>query len=129
MSVGAHQRKVVEDLFRAMQAGPDGEDAMMRLFAEDAVFVEPFSGTVRTHEGKTAIRQSFQDQWKNPLPDLQLTVDRLDLDGGQVRAEWSCTSPVLPAPMRGYDLFTIDAAGRITRLEIVLTDAPPMGPQ
>lgn len=121
------QREVVESLFRAMQAGPSGEEAMMALFAEGAVFVEPFSGQVQTHTGLPAIRESFRDQWKNPLPDLQLTLDRVDLDGGTIRAEWTCTSPVFPTPMKGYDLFTLDGAGKIARLEIVVTDAPPMG--
>ena len=98
----------------------------MALFAEEAVLVEPFSGQVQTHTGQPAIRESFRDQWKNPLPDLQLTLDRVDLDGGIVRAEWTCTSPVFPTPMQGYDLFTLDAAGKIAKLEIVVTDAPPM---
>lgn len=109
-----------------MQAGPSGEAAMMALFAEGAVFIEPFSGQTQTHTGLHAIRESFRDQWRNPLPDLQLTLDRVDLDAGVVRAEWTCTSPVFPMPMRGYDLFTIDDAGKIARLEIVVTDAPPM---
>jgi hypothetical protein len=127
VAISAQHHKIVEDLFRAMQAGPAGEDAMMALFAEDAVLVEPFAGHVQTHRGLAAIRESFRDQWKNPVPDLQLTLDRVDLDGRIVRAEWTCTSPVFPTPMRGYDLFTLDGTGRIARLEIVVTDAPPMG--
>jgi hypothetical protein len=126
MAVNAQQRKAVEDLFKAMQAGPDGEASMVGLFADDAVLIEPFTGKPQTHRGKAAIRQSFRDQWKNPLPELKLTVDRVDLDGTQVRAEWTCTSPAFSAPMRGYDLFTLSDTGQITRLEIIVTDAPPM---
>ena len=126
MTVTESNRKVVENLFKAMQAGPSGEDEMMSLFADDAVFIEPFSGQVRTHEGKTAIRVSFQEMWREPVPDLQLTLDRVDLDGERLRAEWTCTSPVFPQPMRGYDLFTI-GLGKISRLEITVTDMPPMG--
>ena len=37
MPVNAQQRKTVESLFRAMQAGPSGEDAMLGLFTDDAV--------------------------------------------------------------------------------------------
>ena len=99
----------------------------MALFADGAVLVEPFSGQEQTHSGLAAIRQSFRDQWNNPVPDLRLTLERVDLDGNVVRAEWTCTSPVFPSPMRGYDLFTLDAGGKIARLEIVVTDAPPMG--
>lgn len=127
MGVTAQQRQTVESLFRAMQAGPDGEDAMVSLFAEKAVLIEPFSGRIQTHTGTAAIRQSFRDQWKEPPPDLTLVVDRVDLDGATVRAEWTCTSPVFASPMRGYDLFALDPAGKITRLEIIVTDAPPMG--
>ena len=120
------QREVVERLFRAMQAGPDGEEQMMALFAADAVFIEPFSGTPQTHRGHDAIRANFRGQWNNPLPDLQLVLDRVDLDGTTVRADWTCSSPVLPQPMRGYDLFTLAPDGKINRLEIVVTEAPPL---
>ena len=128
MPVSPQQRKTVDTLFRAMQTGPGGEEAMMGIFTEDAVLIEPFSGQPQTHNGKPAIRRSFQDQWKNPPPDLRLILDRVDLDGPHVRAEWTCTSPVFPSPMRGYDLFTLDSDGKIVRLEIIVTDAPPMEP-
>ena len=126
MPVNPQQRKTVDALFRAMQAGPGGEEAMMGLFADGAVLIEPFSGVPQTHVGKSAIRQSFRDQWKNPLPDLTLVLDRVDLDGSLIRAEWTCTSPAFPSPMRGYDLFTLNDAGQISRLEIIVTEAPPM---
>jgi len=105
MPIPEPHRKTVESLFKAMQMGPSGEEAMMALFDENAVFIEPFSGQVQTHRGKPAIRDSFRQMWKAPLPDLRLTLDRVDLDGETVRAEWTCVSPALPAPMRGFDLF------------------------
>lgn len=125
MSVSDRDRDVVERLFRAMQAGPAGETEMMALFAEDAVFVEPFSGQPRTHEGAAAIRASFREMAEQEAPDMKLVLDRVDLDGERVRAEWTCTSPVFPQPMRGHDLFTIEA-GLIRRLEVVVTEMPPM---
>ncbi len=63
MPVSNDDRKMVEALFKAMQAGPDGEDAMMALFAENAVFVEPFSGEIKTHTGTAANRTSFKQMW------------------------------------------------------------------
>lgn len=123
MPVLEQDRKTVEGLFRAMQMGPSGEEAMMALFDDNAVFVEPFSGQVQTHTGKHAIRGSFREMWKEPLPDLRLILDQVDLDGDQVRAEWTCVSSALPVPMRGFDLFQV-RAGKITRLEIVVTDMP-----
>jgi SnoaL-like domain len=124
MGINARERKVVEGVFRAMQSGPGGEEALMALFDERAVFVEPFSGEPHTHVGKDAIRGSFRDQWKDPLPDFRLRLDRVDLDGRQVRAEWTCTSSVFPTPMRGYDLFTLNDDGKIARFEIIVTEAP-----
>jgi hypothetical protein len=119
-------RSIVENLFKAMQEGATGEEAMMALFDDDSVFIEPFSGTVRTHTGKPAIRAAFRSTWENPIPELRLRLDRVDLDGDQVRAEWTCTSPIFPEPMKGVDLFTI-RAGRIARLEIVILDTPEVG--
>lgn len=119
-------RRVVERMFQAMQAGPAGETEMMSLFAEEAVFIEPFSGVPQTHTGKSAIRESFQSMWANPAPDMSLAMDRVDIDGDQVRAEWTCTSPIFPTPMKGHDLFTI-SGGKIKRLEVIVTDMPAMG--
>ena len=128
MPISARERKIVEGVFKAMQTGPGGEEALMALFDERAVFIEPFSGEPQTHVGKDAIRRSFRDQWKNPLPDFELTLERVDLDGPQVRAEWTCTSSVFPTPMRGYDLFALNDDGKIARFEIIVTDAPPTEP-
>ena len=127
MTVSEPDRKIVENLFKAMQAGPAGEDDMMALFADDAVFTEPFGGEPKTHTGKDAIRASFKAMWEEPAPELKLMLDRVDLDGQDVRAEWTCTSPIFPTPMRGYDVFTI-AGGKIAKLEITVTEMPPMGP-
>ena len=94
----------------------------MSLFADDAVFIEPFSGEPKTHAGFEVIREAFRDSWKEPPPpDMKLVLDRVDRDGDRVRAEWTCTSPVFPAPMKGCDLFTI-RDGKIARLEIVMLD-------
>ena len=59
MSISDADRQVVESLFKAMQAGPDGEEAMMALFADDAALTEPFSGEPRNHQGIDAIRNYF----------------------------------------------------------------------
>jgi hypothetical protein len=106
-----------------MQAGPTGEELMMSLFHKNAVFVEPFSGQPVTHTGHEAIRDSFRQQTAHPLLDMVLALDRVDMDGPRVRAEWTCTSSAFRAPMRGYDVFTIEE-GKIARLEIVVLDHP-----
>lgn len=116
-------RGVVERLFRSMQAGAGAEEEMVSLFQDDATFIEPFGGRPVTHVGLAAIRESFRQQTANPLPDMVLTLDRVDLEGPVVRAEWTCASSVFPAPMRGHDLFNI-RDGRFDRLEIVVSDMP-----
>ncbi len=128
MPVSLSDHKTVESLFKAMQLGPSGEEAMMALFHDDAVFIEPFSGVPLTHTGAAAIRGSFKEMWSQPLPDMRLVLERADLAGAQVRAEWTCHASVFPEPMRGYDLFTI-RDGRISRLEIVVTSAPESPPR
>jgi uncharacterized protein (TIGR02246 family) len=118
-------RKVIADLMKAMQIGRAAEDALLSLFTEDATLVEPFTGQSLTHTGKPAIRASLATMWQNRVGDLSLTVDRVDLDGDRVRAEWTCTAPVMPGPLRGYDLLNIES-GKIKRLEIVITEMPQM---
>ena len=120
MPISESEQQVVDSLFKAMQSGPGGETLMMSLFDEDAVFIEPFAGEPRTHEGLPAIREAFMDMWNEPPPpDMKLTLLRADRDGNLVRADWTCTSPVFEAPMNGYDLFTIED-GKIARLEVVM---------
>lgn len=125
MPIAPGDRTVVERMFKAMQAGADGVEAMMALFAADAVLVEPFSGEAQTHAGKPAIRRAYEAMNAEPDPDLTLVMDRLDLDGDRLRADWTCTSPHFPTAMRGFDLLTI-RDGKIARLEIIVTDMPAM---
>lgn len=126
MTVATQDREIVERMFKAMQTGLAAEDDMMALFADDAVFTEPFSGAPRTHHGKDAIRTCFREMWNEPGPDVTLTVGRIDMDGDTVHAEWTCTSPIFATPMRGHDRFCI-ADGLIRNLEVTVTDMPPMG--
>ena len=126
MPVTSEDRRIVESLFAAMQAGPDGEQRMMELFADDGELVESFTGEQRTHRGKAAIRNAFVEMTKESPPEEKLVLDRVDLDGGCVRADWTCTSPAFPTPMRGTDRFTL-RDGKIARLEVVITEMPDFG--
>jgi len=126
MAANMNAQKVIEDSFKAMQAGPAGEEAMMALFADAAVFVEPYTGSRRTHSGKDAIRATFKEMWGRPGPPVTIRMDRLDADGVDLRAEWTCSSPAFPKPMKGYNVFRIGAGDKITHMEIFITDAPPM---
>ena len=52
MPVREQHRKVVEEMTRCMQIGPQAEHALLDLFTDDAVLVEPFAGRSPTHAGK-----------------------------------------------------------------------------
>jgi ketosteroid isomerase-like protein len=125
MPVTEQDKGIVDQVFAAMHARAEGEKAMMALFAEDASLTEPFSGQPRTHKGKEAIRTWFLQAVGEMPPDMKIKLDRLDMDGGRVKAEWTCTSSVFPTPMRGHDLYTIKG-GKIANAEFVVTDMPPM---
>jgi hypothetical protein len=124
MSVSTKDRQVIESVFRSMQTGPSAEKELLSYFAEDGVLVEPFTGQVQTHAGKAAIKASLVPMWANQAPDMKIMLDRVDLHGSTIRAEWTCTSSVMPGPMRGYDLFQI-INGIIQRMEIIVTEMPP----
>jgi hypothetical protein len=108
-----------------MQAGAPSADEMMSLFADDAEYVEPFSGKPVRHVGKLAIRKATQLGWERPLPDMTISIDRLDLDGDEVRAEWTYRSPALPGGSgRGVNQYRL-RDGRIVRLETTLVGGAP----
>ncbi|MCB9676300.1 MAG: nuclear transport factor 2 family protein [Alphaproteobacteria bacterium] len=111
---------LVQRYYDAMRAGPDGHEALLALFAEDAVYVEPFSGAERTHRGHAAIRAMLRDSQADAPPDLVLVVHRIEVDAGGVFADWSCSSPVFPAPVHGTDRYVL-RDGRIARLETRFT--------
>ncbi len=112
--------EVVERYFQAMQAGRKAADALFALFADDAVYIEPFSGSQATHRGRAAIEACLRAGWDNAPPDLKLDVRRIDVDGDVVRSQWTCSSPVFEAPIQGTDVCTVKD-GRIQRLEVQLS--------
>ena len=123
MATNTRDGQLVEEYFKAMQAGPDGLEAMVALFTDDAEYTEPFSagGQPTRHVGRPAIRAFFEASYRSALHhDVRLTLERLDVDGDQLRSEWICVMPAFPGPMRGWDQYTI-RAGKIARLEIHLS--------
>ena len=115
------QHPTIKRFFAAMQAGATAEPEMMALFADDAVYVEPFSGREREHRGKAAIRQVMAEGWKTPLPDMRIEIDRMQVTGESVRVQWTCHSPALPGGKgSGENVFTL-REGMIARLETRLS--------
>jgi hypothetical protein len=117
----ASDRDLVERYFAAMRRGAPAEADMMELFADDAEYVEPFTGEGEAWIGKDAVRTALRRGWEQPLPDLELVVRRIDIRDGGATSQWVCTSPALPGPVAGQDEYTI-VDGKITRLEVRLVD-------
>jgi len=118
-------RSVIEQYLAGMQAGPSGLDALVALFTDDAVYVEPFAGQPVVHSGRDEIQAFFANALQQHLNGARLTLDRLDVDGERLRSEWTCRLPMFNAPMHGFDLVTL-RNGRIARLETTVTEMPPM---
>ena len=110
------ERELVEHYFQAMRTGAIASDEIVDSFAEDAVYIEPFSGEPLAHVGKEAIRQSFIDSQRNAPPDMTLTLDQVEIDSECIRSVWTCSSPAFAHPIRGEDIWTI-RSGKIVRLE------------
>ena len=117
MEAEPEMRSTVERYFAAMRRGAEAEDEMMALFAEDATYVEPFSGTARTSVGKEQIRATLREGWATPLPDLKLIVHTIDIEDKVARSRWTCESPALPGPVSGSDTYVIED-GLITSLTV-----------
>jgi hypothetical protein len=119
----ADEQALVLAYARAMQRGADGQDQLLELFHDDGEYVESFAGQPRSHRGRAAIAAWLATSWQHQPPDIAITIDRIDIDGHQVRAAWTCRSSAFTAPARGTDTYLV-RDGRIQRLETVLTQLP-----
>ena len=110
----------ISNFFLAMQAGNAAAATMSSLFAENAVYEEPFTGSVQTHRGRDAILATMKAGWQHPLPDMHLTIDRVETAGASVVIDWTCRSPALPGGAgRGRNRFEL-SDGKITKLVTTL---------
>ncbi len=116
------ERGLIERYYRAMEAG--SQERMQGLFTDDAVYIEPFSngGAPTRHDGREAIVGWLAASFEQGNKGVTITLDRLDVDGDAVVAEWTCVGPMLPGPMKGHDRYRV-RDGRIARLETRLGPA------
>ena len=113
-------QEVVQRYFAAMRRGATAEDELMTLFHADAEYSEPFT-TEGPAVGIAVIRARFRHGWERPLPDMEIEVLSVDVDGSIAHSRWECRSPALPGPIRGEDRYEI-RDGRIVKLEVTITD-------
>ena len=111
---------IIERYFAAMRRGSSAESELLELFDASAVYTEPFTSDVPAI-GIEAIRARFRQGWERPLPDLELDVLTLEVDGERAVSTWECRSPALPRPVRGEDRYEF-RDGRIARLDVRMTE-------
>lgn len=117
-----HDHELIDGYYAAMRRGAEAETDMLAMFSDDAVYVEPFSGSGEPAVGRGAIRARLRAGWEHPLPDMELDVLSVDIDGDTATTRWECRSPALPGPTSGTDRYTF-ADGKIVRLEVVVDEA------
>lgn len=110
----------ISNFFLAMQAGAPGGSTMEQLFADDAVYEEPFSGSMKTHAGRGAIIETMKQGWAYNPADIHIAIDRAEANGDAVVIDWTCYSSALPGGVgRGTNRFTM-RGGKIARLVTTL---------
>lgn len=117
--------ETLAEYFKAMQRGPDGVEELTALFADDAVYVEPFTPGGGIHSGRDAVGRWLTASQQHAPPELTLTIEKIDAEENAIQVEWTCTSPAFARPSRGRDRFTL-RDGKIARLETTLTTAPEL---
>lgn len=122
MAVPDLDRNLVITYLRSMQRGASGIDSIVNLYADDGVYVEHLTsvkGEVRTHKGRTAIRKALTSGMKWNPPDLEVKLDRLEIEANELVAHWTCISSHFAHPMTGTDRYLL-RNGKIARLETKL---------
>jgi hypothetical protein len=124
MAVTNQDRQVVQNMCQAMQAGESGFDTLVGLFTDDAVFIEPFTGQPQSHTGIEAIRARALEMVQQPRPpDFELKIDQVTMENGELTSYWTCTSAMMPVPMKGRDELKI-RDGKISYLKINIIAMP-----
>lgn len=107
---------LIHRYFAAMRRGAEAESDLLAMFHADATYIEPFTADDPA-VGIEQIQQRFRKGWESPLPDLELDVLAIEIDGSVASSRWECRSPGLARPIRGEDVYEI-RDGRIARLEV-----------
>ena len=116
----SQEEEVLQRYYASMRRGAEAEAELLALFAEDAVYREPFSGKGEV-VGRDAIRSRFREGWETPLPGMELDVLAVDVTPGSAEVSWECRADVFPGPQRGRDRYRI-VDGLIAELDVVLDD-------
>lgn len=111
----------ISNFFLSMQAGEVGAEALMACFAENAVYEEPFTGTVRVHKGRAEIIKAMALGWEMPMVDTRISIDKVATVDNEILVEWTCRSPSIPGGQgSGMNRFVLHE-GHITSLITTLS--------
>jgi hypothetical protein len=110
----------IANFFLAMQAGPSGADLLGSLFAEEAVYSEPFSGLAEPHRGRNAILAAFAASRTDDFDDAVINLGAVEVDGETITVKWTCYSQAIPGGSgSGKNVFTL-SGGKIVSLVTTL---------
>jgi steroid delta-isomerase len=108
-------RDAIRQYFEAVSSGD--ADALVALFAEDAHFNDPVGTPVlHGHDGVRRFHKGLTRAWERLDMDVETAFIRGDRGAAQWTAEGRSTSGK-DIEFEGINLFEVDDAGRITRLE------------
>lgn len=110
----------IANFFLAMQAGPSGADLLGSLFAEEAVYSEPFSGQAEPHRGRSAILAAFAASRTDDFDDAVINLGAVEVDGKTITVKWTCYSQAISGGSgSGKNVFTL-SDGKIVSLVTTL---------
>jgi len=94
-------------------------DAIMSYFAEDCVFESPRGPELwgRRFSGKEEVRRGLSERFRG-IPDVHYGDDDHFACGDRGASEWTITGTTLDGErveVRGCDLWTLDADGKVVR--------------
>jgi ketosteroid isomerase-like protein len=69
VETGTDSRTIIERYFASMRRGQAAENDLLALFADDAVYIEPFTSDSPAR-GIEAIRARLRKGWETPLPEM-----------------------------------------------------------
>lgn len=109
--------EIIQRYFTAMRQGPSGQGDLLALFADGAVYSEPFVDPASAAVGKRAIADRLNAGWQDPPPDMELDVLTVEIGGAAATVRWECRSPRFDGPVRGTDRYRFER-GLIINLEV-----------
>lgn len=98
----------ITNFFLAMQAGPSGAALLGELFADDAIYSEPFSGATEPHKGREAILSAFDGSRSDDFDDAVIHLGSIEVNGEEITVGWTCFSKAIPGGQgSGTNVFTL----------------------